>query len=129
MPSRFASSVDMGPCQHGPCQPERFCKKSLLLLPVSSALLVAAVAGGGDAVARGYTHALQSSRAYRQSEATLSQTGKKQEVRSKPLSGEAWPIRSVRKVFGQQEAAVESHVDHIWLYQNILPKYDKLSHI
>ena len=36
MPCRFASSVDMGLCQHGPCQPARFCKKSLLLLPASS---------------------------------------------------------------------------------------------
>ena len=25
-----------GLCQHGPCQPARFCKKSLLLLPASS---------------------------------------------------------------------------------------------
>ena len=75
------------------------------------------------------THALQSTRAYRQPEATLSKTGKKQEVWSTPLSGEAWPIQSVRKVFGQQEAAVESHIDHIWLYRNMLPKYDQLSHI
>ena len=30
--SRLASSVDTGPRQHGPCQPARFCKKSLLLL-------------------------------------------------------------------------------------------------
>ena len=36
MPSRFASSVDMGSRQHGPCQPARFCKKSLLLLLASS---------------------------------------------------------------------------------------------
>ena len=36
MPCRFASSVNMGLCQHGPCQPARFCKKSLLLLPASS---------------------------------------------------------------------------------------------
>ena len=32
MPSRFASSVDMGPCQHGPCQPGRVRQKSLMLL-------------------------------------------------------------------------------------------------
>ena len=37
MPSRFASCVDIGPCQQGPCQPARFRKKSLLLLPASSA--------------------------------------------------------------------------------------------
>ena len=76
-------------------------------------MLLVADAALGAAVARGYTHALQSTRAYRQPEATLSQTGKKQEVWSTPLSGEAWPIQSVRKVFGQQEAAVESHIDRI----------------
>ena len=37
MSSRFASNVDMRPCQRGPCSPARFCKKSLLLLPASSA--------------------------------------------------------------------------------------------
>ena len=37
MPSRFVSSVDMRPCQHGPCRPATFCKKSFLLLPASSA--------------------------------------------------------------------------------------------
>ena len=47
------------------------------------------------------THALQSTRSYRQTEATLSQTGKKQEVWSRPFSGEAWAIQSVREVFGQ----------------------------
>ena len=35
---------------------------------------------------------------------------------SMPLSGQAWPIQSVRKVFGQQEAAAESHIDDVWLY-------------
>ena len=48
--------------------------------------LAAAAAAPGAAVARGYQHALQSTRAYRQAEATLSQTGKKQEVWCTPHS-------------------------------------------
>ena len=40
MPSRFASSVDMGPCQHGPCQPGRVRQKSLLLLLLLQVLLL-----------------------------------------------------------------------------------------
>ena len=43
----------------------------------------------GAAVARGYAHTLLSTRAHRQPEATLCQTGKEQEVWSTPLSGEA----------------------------------------
>ena len=70
------------------------------------------------------THALQITRAYRQPEATLSQTGKKLEVWSTPLSGAAWPIQSVRGNFGQQNAVVESHITHIWLYHNMPPKDD-----
>ena len=76
------------------------CCCLLLLLLVDAA---AADAAGGAAVARGYTHALQSIRAYHQPEATLSQTGKNQEVWSKPLSGEAWPIQSVRKVLANRK--------------------------
>ena len=60
-------------------------------------LLLGAAAAPGAAVARGYQHALQSTRAYRQAEATLPQTGKKQEVWCTPLSGGAWPIQSVRR--------------------------------
>ena len=64
MPSRFAPSVDMGPCQHRPYQMARFCKGGLLLLPASSAtcccccslLLLVAAAAGGAGVARGFTH-------------------------------------------------------------------------
>ena len=86
--------------------------------------LAAAAAAPGAAVARGYQHALQSSREYRQAEATLCQTGKKQEGWCTPLSGEARPVQSVRRFFGQQNAAVDSHITHIWLYHNLLPKYD-----
>ena len=68
----------------------RACCCCLLLL-----LHVAAAAAGGAAVAPGYTHALQSTRAYRPPEAKLSQTGKKQEVWSTPLSGK----------FGQSKAS------------------------
>ena len=60
-------------------------------------LLLLDAAAPGAAVARGYQHALQSTRAYRQAEATLPQTGKKQEVWCTPLSGGAWPIQSVRR--------------------------------
>ena len=63
-------------------------------------------------------------RAYRQPEATLSQTGKKQEIRSAPLSGQAWPIQASGEFFGQQNAAVESRITQIWLYYNMLPKHD-----
>ena len=98
----------------------RACCCCLLLL-----LLVAAAAPGA-AVARGYQNALQSTRAYChcQAEATLSQAGKKQEVWCTSLSGEAWPVQSVRRNFGQQNAAVESHITHVWLYHNMLPKYN-----
>ena len=51
-----------------------------------------------------------------------SQTGKKQQVWSMLLSREAWPIQSVRINFGQQNAAVESPISHIWLYYILLPK-------
>ena len=137
MPSRFAPSVDMGPCQHRPYQMARFCKGGLLLLPASSAtcccccslLLLVAAAAGGAGVARGFTHALQNTRAYPQTEATFSQTCKKQEVWYAALSGEVWAFQSVRKVFGQQEAAVEPNIDQIWLYHNMLPPYDLLTHI
>ena len=54
----------------------------------------------------------------------LSETPKKQGVWSTTLSEDAWPIQSVRNIFGQQEAAVESHIDHCWLYNNTLPRYD-----
>ena len=79
----------------------RACCCCLLLL-----LLVAAAADGA-AVARGYTHALQSTRAYRQPEATMLVSNPQEaSVWSTPLSEDAWPIQSGRKVFGQQEAAV-----------------------
>ena len=85
-------------------------------------LLLVAAATPGAAVARGYQHALRSTRAYRQAEATLSHWGKKQEVWCTPLSGEVWPIQSVRRNFGQHNAAVESHITHIWLYHKMLPQ-------
>ena len=34
------------------------------------------------------------------------------EVWSTPISGKAWPIQSVRKVVGQQNEAVDSHITH-----------------
>ena len=95
----------------------RACCCCLLLL-----LLVASAALGAD-VALGYAHALQSTRAYRQPE-TLSQTGKKQELWSTPLSREAWPIQSVQRIFFQHNVPVESHTTHIWLCHNMLPKYN-----
>ena len=53
MPSRFVSNVDVGACQHGPCQPvfffARACCSIILLLPVCLLLLLQA----GAAVARG----------------------------------------------------------------------------
>ena len=61
MPSRFASSVDMGHASMGHVSRRGFARRAccccLLLL-----LLVIAAAAGGAAVARGYTHALQSTR-------------------------------------------------------------------
>ena len=44
-----------------------------------------------------------------------------------PLSGEAWSIQSVRKVFGQQETAVESHIDHISSTIICFPNMTKLA--
>ena len=123
MPSLFGSSADIGAMPTWAMLAGEILQEELAAAACFFPLLVAAAAAGGAAVARGYTHALQSTRAYRQPEATLSQTGKKQEVWSTPLSGETWPIQSVRKVFGQQEAAVEYHIDHICLHHNMLPKY------
>ena len=53
--SSIAPSDNMGPCQHGACEPARFCTKSLLLH--AFLLLVAAVAAvaAGAAVTQGYT--------------------------------------------------------------------------
>ena len=51
-----------------------------------------------------------------------------QEVWSTPLSGEAWPIRSVRRVFVQQNAAVEYKSTHTWLYHDVLTEYDEWTH-
>ena len=71
------------------------------------------------------THALQSTReriaSQRQHCLKRERTGKSG---LRPSRGEAWPIQSARKVFGQQEAAVEAHIDHIWLYHNMPLKYD-----
>ena len=38
----------------------------------------------------------------------VSNEKEKQSLRTTPLTGEAWPIQSVRRKFGQQNAAVES---------------------
>ena len=122
MTSRLASSVDMGPCQHGPCQPARFCKKSLLLLPASSAACCCCCCRWCCCCTRVHTRAAEYASV---SPARGKVVSNGQEARSlvyAPL-GEVWPIQSVRKVFGQQEAAVESHIDHIWLYHNMLAKY------
>ena len=78
----------------------------------------------GAAVARGYTHALQSTRAYRQPEATLSQTGKKQETWSTPLSGEAWPIQSVRRILASRMQRSNLTPPICGSYHIMLPKYD-----
>ena len=118
MPHRFASSVDMGPCQNGPCQPARFCKKSLLLLLHASSAACCCCC-----CTRVHTRCRWCTRAYRQPEATLAQAGKKSAWFT-PLSGQAWRMENVRRVVGQQNAAVESHITHIWLYHNMLPTYD-----
>ena len=96
----------------------RACCCCLLLL-----LLVAAAAPGA-AVTRGYTHALQMM--YPSvSPARGNVVSSGQEVWSTPLSGQAWPIQSVRRVTGQQNTAVESHHS----YHNMLRKYDEVAYI
>ena len=78
-------------------------------------LLYVAAAVPGAAVPRGYTNALQMM--YPSvSPAKGNVVSNGQEVWSTPLSGQAWPIQSVRRVFGEQNAAVESPISHIWLY-------------
>ena len=123
MPSRFASSVDMGTCQHGPCQPARFCRKSLhqqqqqLLLHASCCmlllLLVAAAVAAGAAVAQEYTRALPMMHpsVSPAKQATLSQTGKK--------SG----LRNSRGKLGQSKASGEFSANKMQRSNLVSPIY------
>ena len=121
---RFASSVDTGPCQQGPCQPARFSKMSLLLLPASSAVFRCCYSRCFWCT-RVHTHAASCKDVPRSvSPARGNVVSSRQEIWSTPLSGEAWPIQSVRRVLRQQNAAVESHINLLRLYRNMLPKND-----
>ena len=93
----------------------RACCYCLLLL-----VLLAAAAPGAVA-ARGYTHELQSTRVYRQPEATFS-NGQAATSLVYATLGASLANPSVRRVFGEQNAAVESPISHIWLYYILLPK-------
>ena len=48
---------------------------------------------------------------------------KRARIRVYATLGQAWPIQSVRRVIGQRNSAVESHITHVRLYHNMLPKY------
>ena len=131
MPSRFASSADMEPRQHGPCQLARFCSKRRTLLPHASSaayyVLVAAAAdaASGAAIARGHTRCRSCARANRQ-RWTLSQTDQKtkknaglQQSRGKLGQSKAPGEFSVNRM---QRSNMRSHVTHIWLCRTILSR-------
>ena len=117
MPSRFASNAwaaSAGEVLQNELAAAAACFFRFLLLLLKHA-------PGGAAVARGYIHALQMMYPG-VSPARGNVVSNGQEVWSTPLSGQAWPIQSVRRVVGQQNAAVES-ITHKWLYHNMVPKY------
>ena len=118
MPSRFASSawaVSAGEVLQDELAAAAACFFRCLLLLCSMLQVVLLLHEG--------THTLQMT--YPSvSPARDNVVSNGQEVWSTPLSGQAWPLQSVRRVVGQQNAAVESHITHIWLYHNMLPTYD-----
>ena len=123
MPSRFASSawaVSAGEVLQDELAAAAACFFRCLLLLCSMLQVVLLLHEG--------THTLQIT--YPSvSPARDNAVSNGQEVWSRPLSGQAWPLQSVRRVVGQQNAAVESHITHKWLYHNMLPKYDQVTHI
>ena len=122
MPRRFASSI-CGAMPVSAVSAGEVLQNELAAAACFRRLLLLQHAPGA-AVARGYTHAPHMM--YPSvSPARGNVVSNGQEVWSTPLSGQAWPIQSVRRVTGQQNTAVESHHS----YHNMLRKYDEVAYI
>ena len=128
MPSLFGSSADIGAMPTWAMLAGEILQEELAAAACFFPLLVAAAAAGGAAVAPRYKHALQSTReriASQRQRCLKRERTKKYNLR--PSRGKLGQIRSVRKVFGQQGTAVESHIDHISSTIICFPNMTKLA--